>query len=619
MNFKSTRAFAMVALCLAAFAVQGCAEERDPINRVQPDALAKSFFVGDDLVSDKDNPDFYANGTLLDIGYGAPARGLFDGFYSNDLSIIRWEITESYLLGRLAYERIEDSDGKGAGQETNDGQVIYVFKISKHFDIKRSYNPSTGEEYNVIEENSSDQPWYDRAYMRVDWSKNLNTHAYDFDTMAVYGLYFGIEWEPLNYYVNDPKHEHAPHFEVDDGYFDITTRAYATPGMVDLSALGWSITELPACWLSAEFSGGKAPSSNCNPHEVTARHSFWKKPDNDYQPQDWDGYRFQSFGAFTKERSGFARNYGMSDLKRRRFISRYNLWERSHYYDNADAMTGAVECYTPQTTIPADADPNRDFDGNGTADECEQVGNGSQCDSFKQKCTLPYMQRKVRPIVWYYTDSSDPRFFEATREARIEWDGAMRNAVLAAKNAECFRLYGADSNCENDFPAVHGQMTMMRDAVELLHEVDSCRRPGGGWTAKGCEGVIANELAERDYVEGSQDHLALTALANMSDTVVLCHSPVEAGDHPECAPGQPRLPSDVTAQMCYESKADGGDPDVRADCAAAYRVRIGDVRHHLVNVIASPQSSSPWGFGPTYADPLTGEGISASINVWTAP
>ena len=67
MNFKSTRAFAMVALCLAAFAVQGCAEERDPINRVQPDALAKSFFVGDDLINDKDNPDFYANGTLLDI------------------------------------------------------------------------------------------------------------------------------------------------------------------------------------------------------------------------------------------------------------------------------------------------------------------------------------------------------------------------------------------------------------------------------------------------------------------------------------------------------------------------------------------------------------------------
>ena len=145
-----------------------------------------------------------------------------------------------------------------------------------------------------------------------------------------------MTFEPINYYVNDPKHEHAPNFEVEDGYFDITTRSYATPGMIDLSSLGWSIDKYPACFLDADFSGGKYPSANCNPHEITTRHSFWKQPDNDYQPQDWDGYRFESFGAFYVERSGYARNYGMSDMKRRRFI-RYNVWDRSHYCDNPKA------------------------------------------------------------------------------------------------------------------------------------------------------------------------------------------------------------------------------------------------------------------------------------------
>ena len=49
----------------------GCAEERDPINRVQADALAKSFFVGAKLESAEDDPEFYKRGTVVDVGYGA--------------------------------------------------------------------------------------------------------------------------------------------------------------------------------------------------------------------------------------------------------------------------------------------------------------------------------------------------------------------------------------------------------------------------------------------------------------------------------------------------------------------------------------------------------------------
>ena len=48
-----------------------------------------------------------------------------------------------------------------------------VFKILSHFDVKREYNAGTGEQTNVISENTTDRPWYDRDYMRVDWSVNL--------------------------------------------------------------------------------------------------------------------------------------------------------------------------------------------------------------------------------------------------------------------------------------------------------------------------------------------------------------------------------------------------------------------------------------------------------------
>ncbi len=37
-----------------------------------------------------------------------------------------------------------------------------MFPIKAHFDIKRDYNAATGEQTNVIVENTTDRPWYDR-------------------------------------------------------------------------------------------------------------------------------------------------------------------------------------------------------------------------------------------------------------------------------------------------------------------------------------------------------------------------------------------------------------------------------------------------------------------------
>src|SRR6516162_160822 len=72
----------------------GCAQERPPINRVQANALDKSFFVGPDLQSAADDPEFYKRGTVVDVAYGAAQDGLFTSSYGQPLSRIRWEITE---------------------------------------------------------------------------------------------------------------------------------------------------------------------------------------------------------------------------------------------------------------------------------------------------------------------------------------------------------------------------------------------------------------------------------------------------------------------------------------------------------------------------------------------
>ncbi len=629
-------------LGLTAGGAVGCATERAPINRVQADALAKSFFVGDDLASSQDDPEFYMRTTVIDVGYGAGQDGLFTSTYAQPVSRIRWQITSDQLIARLSYERIADSDGKGTNPSykmTEDGQVVAAYKIESHFDIRRDYNPSTGEEQNVIVENSTDRPWNERQYFRVDWSTNLVTDQYDFDTLSMLGVIGGIEYEPLAYTVLDPADPNAPHFEADEGYFDVTNKAFAKPAVIDLSSLGWGIDSYPACFLPGEFAGGTNPYGNCGPMEVTLRQSFKRVVDKDYQPMDYDGYRFQAFGVFTTDRMGYDRNYGVVDSKWHRFASRYNIWDRSHYYDSAEAMSGPINCNVPVNdgTDPNGGpnpfgDPNFDGDKDGTADVCLKAGPGSQCDTITGKCTLPYELRKAVTIPWYINgigvdpatglqvDVSDPAalaaakekaddLFEATNWAVQEWDLAMKSAIMTARYAECVSTNAANcaatcgagncdasicgnqeldvkTKCQNMFPNWVGQQEDIDEAIMVARDLDKCQRASGYGK---CASTIQNAVAQIASERGNPNDFSAFAIgrvSSMEPVIVLCHNPVIAGDHPSCGP-------------------EGLAP------------RVGDIRYNNVLNIDKPQQPSAWGIMVDADDPLTGEKVAASINIWT--
>lgn len=629
----------------------GCAEERAPINRVQAAALAKSFYVGDDLRTSSDDPEFYMRRTIIDVGYGAGQAGLFTSTYAQPVSRIKWEITENLLNARLSYERVASSDGKGNPSDgllkktVNDGQIVASYRVLSHFDIRRTYNPATGEEQNVIEENASDRPWYAREYFRVDWSQNLATASYDLDTLASLGWSGGVEYESLAYTVLDPNDPDAPHFDPKDGYFDVTNKAFAKPALIDVSSLGQGVEKIPACMLPGEFAGGTQPYGDCSPVEITIRQSFRKVVDRDYEPMDLDGMRFQAFGAFTTERVGYARDYGMTDAQWHRFADRYNIWHRSHYYKNPEAMEGAVSCATRETTEdptgdPA-ADPNRDLDKNGTADECEAVGAGSRCDVFSKKCTLPYRHRASITIPWYVNGASTATInslqdqiegaksgavraalekklasvikagedlFEATNWAVEEWDLAMKTAIQTSRLVECRRTGGA--GCEATYPMWIGQQEDIDEAVTMARDLDACRRkaalgdvdPGvtedsdelmrarkSGWTSEECASLVsaaADALAAQRGDPGDVSAAAMKALVPSDPVIVLCHNPVMQGDHPACGP-------------------------------LGLSPRLGDIRYNTVLAIDKPQEPSAWGIMVDADDPLTGEKVAASINIWT--
>ncbi len=438
-----------------------CASERSPINRVQANALEKKFFVGEDLADPKGQ-----SRVLL------PADDRGRRLWRLARLVVYGKLRANHrshplrdhrrLVGRafdLRAHRRHDRQRHAELADQNSGQIVAAFKIESHFDVKRSYNTSTGEELNIIEENSTDSPWYARAFMRVDWSQNLITSAYQLDTLSAMTAFDAVTYEPVAYSATNPADPDAPVFDAESGYFDITNKLFVTPEKV-FTPFGY----LPACFLSPDFFGGSGPTGNCNPSEVKVRLSFRRVVDHDYEPVHWDGARMDMFGMFTTgtlnpDRLGYDRDYGVVDDKWYRFVSRHNIWQRSHAQD---AQGQPIECYTDKTT-PVGELPSRDLvdsEGNatpdGTDDECQTAGAGSRCDQFSHKCTLPYAERTLKTSPFYYAAESDPSLFAASAEALSQWDGALRQTAQTARYTECIRVNGgvtqaAIDKCKADY------------------------------------------------------------------------------------------------------------------------------------------------------------------------
>ncbi len=359
--------------------------------------------------------------TVVDVASGAGSEELFTSSDAQPLVRIKWEIQEQELLARLTYELISDTDYKGASLTPN-GQVVAAYTIQSHFDIRRSYNPTTGEELNEIEENVTrpplvSAPIHARGLVaQFDHRRLRPRHA-----LADRNLRARVTYDPVAYYINDPSSPDAPVYDP-AGYLDVTNKAFATPGIISDPVDG----DFPACDLLDEF-----PWGNCNPSEITLRQSFRRVVDDDYEPKDYDGNMMQDFGWFSTDRYGYDRRYGIIDQKWHRFADRWNIWQKSH----ADPI---VPCATTATT-PVGGDPHRDVDGDGTEDECASVGRGSRCDEFSGKCTLPLRDRKMKTTAWFVNSDFPAELFAGTQTTLDGWSEAIRVGVIAARLAECRR------------------------------------------------------------------------------------------------------------------------------------------------------------------------------------
>ncbi len=546
-------ALSVVATLVTGLSTSSCSYRNEDINRVVDPYWSKAYFNKDDS--------WYYRTTITDAAPEESFLSIGDGDWLM-LETIHWEILQDRLVGWRAYPAVPGAEAENTpGSEDVDfnGQPVAIFRITEHFDIRREFDTGTGEESNVISENH-DRQWYDRAFIRVDWSRNL------VDTFKFHILFNQL-------YPTEAVSNNAPgnpkRFRFEPDYFEVSTNTYLSPDIFSFFQFN-----------------GVAYTGDTAGNTVTMRHSFMKVPKSDYVPiampptvmledadgkevRDADGYavrvpindRFGFFG--TLGRNTFDANRGMVTSGQIFNASRFNVWKKSR---NAD---GSV---------------------------------------------MPIEQREPKPIV-YYTNVDHPRaYLNGSRRVAAGWNFAFRDMVAKAQPQ---KYTGAldDTGVASDVPemfilrenscSIANVKNVMGDLSKDLKSkvTEAAKRDGYGGNAS-FDGTVASVQTRVDHADENDD--------DGEDLSITARVAEEA-----------QALADLERVCSALEYFTGGDATIGVAAPKGVKPftyeRVGDTRHSLMNVIPGNFQSGWSGLGPPYCDPITGETISATANVaaWT--
>ena len=528
----------------------GCAQQVGDIDRVQPNLVEKSQFLNDD--------EWYFQQTVIDTDMQGSM--IFKALQA-DLKRIRWTVTENYLY---AHSTVELADGLMDGfddDETRRLGVVAAFPIRGHFDVQRSYNAATGEPSNVIMENASDRPWYERDYMRVDWSRNM------VEGIRMLGMY--VQVAPVQYtFPQEADRPHPHRTRITDEYIDTVTE-YAFN------------TDIMACYGSY----GYDTIFSCEGGRVTLRNFFMRVPEEKtYVPLNYTDNR-----QITRDDSPYGERMLVADV-----------------YDSTLGYQVEIECTEEvrswlmeewgydweERCRPA----SFDFHGRfgyfrtervfwdrfvGTADDTRQYWvnrwNIWQTMVGEDGETLPAEERIPKPITFHLNVEYPEFMFEAAQVTAAGWDEAFRGAVKVAQGI-------TDAELDEVLEEHYGHTQMYRIVENSCHPgpLVQWRNTYGEGMPEDRESVhsifqqFVGTIADDDRLER-----ALWDLSNQART-----------------------------QLCAELE---WATETRDDADARFSwERFGDLRYSFFNWV---EESVPWaGYGPSAADPLTGELIQGNAN-----
>jgi hypothetical protein len=630
---KASLRFALAGLVMVLGALAGCASPGDPIDRVQNNLVDKSIFEGEwwysRAVIDVQNDALWAMGAA---GVSTP----WDGVHSNiDLGAragvmgrIRWVIDENFLYAYRSYEVIQ-----GASQEADDdgftGEPLAIFPITAHVDVRREFNGLTGEPTNVVSE-SSDRRWYDRQYLRVDWSTNLVTlgllHGMDFSSFV------NFEREPVSRFTQEggdgrDGDNYRPEFVRIGDDPDYRFRDEWPDGTEDTVHYMSFVTQ--EVWTPTN-----CPRELCSTSvEVSQRHAFLRIPPNhEYAVETLGNSEYDRFGIIRTESRTYIRG-GESRNEIRRAC-------------NTDADCGGAACIDPVEEGGAEAQVpgtycvggltgeygETDFvtyyrlrhnlyrdsltDTECRADwECDNrygqylpgqlpdgLGSGSTCDPAALRCTRPIAEREAREVTYHLSPNYPRHLVRTSFEVMAEWNdtfmyGHRRRLGQAAPAVPRMQ-------CQSTDPTTYCYCDDTRDFAAL--EV----APDGTCEGRSNYFVPPDERGEDipydcwiAIVDDEGNPTTETETINPS-------SPQAFADYPEDVYRYAFVGSECALTLevnsCDRPVPEGAEP---AACE-----NLGDIRYQFFNFVSG--AGAGWcGVMQPNQDPLTGEAVISPVNM----
>lgn len=572
----------------AAVPVVGCSED-EPINQVGVNVVEKSLFDGS----------WYMARTVISTDYESSSFGTFTGDSAYDYATggfsvprIRWVIDEHFLYGYRDVPLIQGANADEADPNFR-GQPVAAFKILSHFDIRNAYDSVTGQERNVIVEESSDRRWYERRYMRVDWTQN-HVVSYQYLGSEIYELLgfwhresaplwvgpgsdFPAAWLPSFDFMtcSNPGDTSANCRQQDRDFagdyaagqlyhMSFVTQEIHSPGQVPDPYTG---APVPFCM--SPYSD--APS--CNTATVMVRTSFLRVSGHDYEPINWTDSRFDRFGYFRNEMPTYDRSVGTPD---------------DYQHGRTDYMN-----YTASRQNIWRQVWQRDASGQILRDD------------LGRPIPMAHTDRQVRQVVWHTTPDAPAHLIKPVMKLTSDWNLVYMQMVRRLRGQDVPE-YEAVS-CQESDPS--GHCYCIRDAEgEVLNPT--------------CPGVYD----PFETVEAQSARITNGAAPyNCFVEVPAGAEPDEAGDWTtvtdssfdgwfqsgfrgdECVTVTRVNSCNRAAMRAWE--AAGSDPATRPLCQER-----GDLRYKFLAYIDEP--GTPFlGVATLRSDPITGETITGDANI----
>jgi hypothetical protein len=321
----------MTLLCVAAaLGLAACAQDVGDIDRTQPNKLKKSALSGE----------WYMRQTV--VGVPGTAISSFVGL-EGDSNRVRFAVQEGALVAHRVHEDVLGIDTAAlpvfdpvvqqVTQTPNDtspdglyGAPVAAFAIQGHFDVQREYNPTTGEQSNVLSENASDRHWSERDFIRVDWTRNLV--ATSVDPMVSVQTQSSIQWWQPGNGESSPLYVECR--DADNQFVDCDPENLDSQDNIAYLELTNSYIIEPD-WISCILTFGFPNyGGDCGPETIQVRTSFVKIQDGEpeqYEPRLYTDNEMNWFGFFRTERCRYDRLYGCVDQSRVLMAARHRIWE----------------------------------------------------------------------------------------------------------------------------------------------------------------------------------------------------------------------------------------------------------------------------------------------------